>query len=223
MTIRESPTFRRHRILIVDDHPLVRRGLRDLIAAEPDLEVCGEADDPPEALRQIASAAPDLAVVDLSLKSGHGIDLVKEIRARGAGTRILVSSMHDESLFAERCLRAGAMGYINKQEPPEKVIAAIRQVLRGELYLSTRMTTRILKHVGGVETFNDDPVNSLSDRELEVFEMIGHGQSTKQISRRLELSQKTIETYRENIKKKLNLANSSELSSRATQWIIEKG
>jgi len=211
----------KYRILIVDDHPLVREGLRHLVANERDLEVCGEADDSAEALRQIKNTGPDVAVVDISLKSSHGIDLIEEIKRQNDRIKVLVSSMHDETLFAERCLRAGAMGYINKEESPAILIGAIRQVLRGEIFLSQRMTNRILKRVGGMRTVEHDPIELLTNREVEVFEMLGQGLSTKQIARRLDLSPKTIESHREKIKQKLNLANSSELVRRATQWVIE--
>ncbi len=210
-----------YRILIVDDHPLVREGLRHLVAKELDLEVCGEADDAAEALQQIKNTRPDVVIVDISLKSSHGIDLIEELKRQNGRVKVLVSSMHDETLFAERCLRAGAMGYINKEESPAVLIGAIRQILRGEIYLSPRMTNRILKRVGGMQTVENDPIKTLSNREVEVFEMLGQGLSTKQVARRLDLSPKTIESHREKIKEKLNLANSSELLRRATQWVME--
>ncbi len=214
---------KKYRILVVDDHPIVRRGLRELVADEPDLEVCGEAEDVAQALDQVASTGPDLVIVDLTLKNGHGLDLVQEIKARHGRAKMLVSSMHDESLFAERALRAGAAGYISKQEPPEKMIDAVRRVLRGEIYLSSRMSTRLLHRLTTGEAIDEDPVDGLSDRELEVFEMIGQGLGTKQIAGKLDLSHKTIETHREKIKAKLNLRNSSELSRHATQWVLEGG
>ncbi len=218
-----STRVSKHKILVVDDHPLVREGLRHLVDKELDLEVCGEAEDQGDALRQAEVTQPDVAVIDISLKSSHGIDLIKEIKRRNKRVRVLVSSMHDESLFAERCLRAGAEGYINKEESPAILISAIRRVLRGEIYLSPRMTNRILNRVGGVRTVEHDPIETLTDREVEVFEMFGHGLSAKQIARRLDLSPKTIESHRVNIKKKLNLANSSELVRYATQWVMENG
>jgi DNA-binding NarL/FixJ family response regulator len=223
MTQHSRFDSKKYRILIVDDHPIVRRGLRELVADEPDLEVCAEAADVAEALREIEKTAPDVVVVDLTLKSGHGLELIQEIRTRHAGTKMLVSSMHDESLFAERALRAGASGYINKQEPPEKIIDAMRQVLRGGVYLSPRMANRLLHRITTGELLGRTPIEGLTDRELEVFEMIGQGLSTKQIARRLELSHKTIGTHREKIKAKLDLKNSSELSRHATQWVLENG
>lgn len=209
------------RVLIVDDHPVVRRGLAELISDEPDLEVCGEASDAPDALRQVETRRPDVVVVDISLQSGNGIELIQQIKERDERIKTLVSSMHDESLFAERALRAGAMGYINKQEPTEKVIDAIREVLSGQVYLSARMANRLLQSVVGGETLEQDPIGSLSNRELEVFELIGQGLTTKKIAGRLHLSPKTIETHREKIKTKLNLSNSTELSRRAVQWVLE--
>jgi len=221
MTISSKPT--KYRILIVDDHPIVRRGLRELVADEPDLEVCGEAEDVSQAIEQLETARPDVVVVDLTLKSGHGLELIQEIRARNNRIKMLVSSMHDETLFAERALRAGAAGYVSKQESPDKIIDAVRQVLRGEIYLSTRMASRLLHRVATGERLEKHPIQNLSDRELEVFEMVGQGLTTKQIARKLDLSHKTIETHREKIKAKLNLRNSTELSRHATQWVLENG
>jgi DNA-binding NarL/FixJ family response regulator len=217
----ESST-RTMRILIVDDHPIVRQGLALLIANEPDLEVCGEAADAAEAIQLLTTARPDLIVVDISLHSGNGIELIKQIKARDEHARMLVSSMHDEALFAERALRAGAMGYVNKAEATEKVLEAIRQVLRGKIYLSPRMTERMLcRAVGSEENLESSPIDTLSDRELEVFELIGQGLTTRQIANKLHLSPKTVETYRENIKSKLNLTNATELTRHAVQWTLE--
>lgn len=212
------------RILIVDDHPVVRRGLAQVIADESDLLYCGEAADAGEALRQIDATSPDLVVVDISLRSGHGIELIKQIKARESRVKMIVWSMHDDSLYAERALRAGAMGYINKQESIDHVVDAIRQVLKGKVYLSTHMTDHMLRRVVNVNEAPDQlPVDRLSDRELEVFELIGQGQTTRNIATKLHLSIKTIETYRENIKAKLNLENGSELSRHAVQWVLENG
>jgi DNA-binding NarL/FixJ family response regulator len=218
-----SHSGRKHKILLVDDHPLVRRGLADLIAGEPDLEVCGQASDVAEALEEVERTHPDLVVIDLTLKGGHGIDLIEKIKARSGQVRMLVSSMHDEMLFAERVLRAGAMGYVTKQESPETLLGAVRQVLRGEVYLSARMTSRLLHRVAAGGPPQESPLEILSNRELQVFEMIGQGLTTLQIARRLELSPKTIETHREKIKQKLNLKNSAELSRRAVQWVLDRG
>jgi DNA-binding NarL/FixJ family response regulator len=225
MSTETSPGLARKRIkvVLVDDHPLVRRGLADLLAREPDIEVCGEASGVSEALREVERTNPDLVVIDMTLKDGHGIDLIEKIKAKDERVRMLVSSMHDEMLFAERVLRAGAMGYVTKQEPPETLLAAIRQVLRGEVYLSSRMTSRLLHQVVGGSLPQENPIQTLSNRELQVFEMIGQGMTTLQIARRLELSPKTIETHREKIKQKLNLKNGSELNRRAVQWMLDRG
>jgi len=211
----------RYRVFLVDDHPIVRRGMMELIAEEPDLEVCGEAADAPEALQQELALAPDVAIIDLSLRNGHGIELIERIRGHNEGVKMLVASMHDEALFAERALRAGARGYFNKQECGSKLVDAIRHVLRGEIYLSPYMANRILHAVANGEPVDHDPIKNLSNRELEVFELIGNGLATKQIAGRLHLSPKTVETHREKIKSKLNLANSNELSRRAVQWVLE--
>jgi DNA-binding NarL/FixJ family response regulator len=210
------------RILIVDDHPLVCRGLTDLLAAEPDMEVCGQAADAPTALQLIGELSPDVVIVDLSLRNGSGLELLKQIRTNHPKVKPLVSSMHDESLYAERSLRAGALGYINKQEDAQQFIDAVRQVHRGGFYLSDAMTTRAVQRMAqGEEVAAAPTIQQLSDRELEVFQLIGRGQTTRQIAERLNLSIKTIETYRENIKSKLGLRNGSELTRHAVQWVIE--
>ena len=157
------------------------------------------------------------------MKSGHGLDLIEKLKARDPQIKTLVSSMHDETLFAERVLQAGAMGYVTKQEPPETLVRAIRQVLRGEVYLSPRMTSRLLHRVAGGGPPREDPIQSLSNREIEVYEMIGQGLTIQQIAVRLHLSPKTVETHREKIKQKLNLKSSAELSRRAVQWVLERG
>jgi len=211
----------KYRVLIVDDHPIVRRGLTEMINQEPDLEVCGESADTAEALEQVKQKSPDVMVVDLSLRTGHGIDLIEQVKALDDRIRMIVSSMHDESLFAERALRAGALGYLSKQEPAGKLIDAIRHVARGEIYLSSTMSNRLLYAVVGGDRLDRNPIASLSNRELEVFEMIGQGLATKQIAGKLRLSPKTIETHREKIKNKLNLCNSNELNRRAVQWVLE--
>jgi DNA-binding NarL/FixJ family response regulator len=212
---------KKHKVLIVDDHPIVRRGLAEMIAMEPDLEVCGEAADMAEAIKRIETNCPDVAVVDMSLKNGLGLELIEHIKANHPSIKMLVSSMHDELLFAERSLRAGALGYIPKQEATETLLDAIHQVLRGEIYLTTRMANRLMHNLV-VKPTDEDPIKSLSNREMEVFEMIGQGLTTQQIARRLELSPKTIETHREKIKGKLDLKNSAELNRRAVQWALEK-
>lgn len=208
------------RILIVEDHPVVRRGLVDLINAEPDLHVCGEADDAPAAIQLLGQTRPDLVIIDISLKRGNGIDLVKQIKARDGAIKLLVTSVHDESLYAERALRAGAMGYVNKSEPIQTILNAVRQVLRGRIFLSMPMVNRMLQSPAP-ETTQESPIASLSDRELQVFELISRGLTTREIASKLLLSIKTIETHRDHIRMKLKLKNSTELIHHAVQWFLE--
>jgi len=216
------PATTRSRILIVDDHPIVRQGLSLLIAQDSRLEVCGEASDASEAMRQCAGARPHLVVIDISLRNGNGIELIKQIKTQYAGIKMLVASMHDESVYAERALRAGAMGYINKAEATEKVIDAIHNILEGRLYLSPKLADKMLHRlVTTGESTSRSPVETLSDRELEVFEMIGRGMTTREIAAKIHLSPKTVETYRENIKKKLDLSNATELTRHAVQWVLD--
>jgi len=222
MSNNGSAILGKRKVMIVDDHPIVRRGLANMIATQADLEVCGEAADVADTMQKLDSIRPDVVVIDLSLKTGHGIELIEQIKSRNEQIKMLVSSMHDETLFAERALRAGAMGYITKQEPIENLLDAIRQVLRGEIYLSARMTGRLLRHVQGGRAVDEDPIASLSNREIEVFEMIGQGRTTQQIANNLGLSPKTIETHREKIKEKLNLKNSTELNRSAIQWVLAR-
>jgi DNA-binding NarL/FixJ family response regulator len=209
------------RILIVDDHPLVRTGFAQLIGDCPDLEVCGEAADMAEALKQIEITRPDLAIIDLSLAGGSGLDLIERVRARNKDILMLVASMHDETLYAERVLTAGARGYINKQEAQDSIIRAIRQVLSGKVYLSQNMTDRLLS--GMVDATGEKrDIDSLSNRELQVFELIGEGVPTSQIAEQLNLSVKTIETHQAHIKRKLGLGSAHELNQRAIRWIMEQ-
>jgi len=225
MTGSPEPEVRvaKRRILIVDDHPIIRRGIAQLLADAPDVEVCGGAESVAEALEQLEARRPDLVVVDISLKESHGLDLIAQIKARYGGVKVLVWSAFDEKIFAERALRAGAMGYINKQEPLDKVVAAIRKILGGEVYLSPAMTNALLRTARGPESLHEDPVGRLTDRELEVFQMIGKGMTTQQIARKLDLSPKTVEAHREKIKTKLDLKNASQLTQRAVQWMLENG
>lgn len=211
--------MKKTRIVIVDDHPIVRQGLTQLLAEQSDFDVIGEASDAGGAMDLIEQQHPDLVIVDISLKDISGMELIKQIRARDEEIKILVSSMHDEKLYAERCLHAGAMGYISKDETTEKVVGAIRQILNGKVYLSPEMSEHFLSRMVKVGPEADRPsIATLSDRELEVFELIGRGMTTRKIASVLNLSMKTIETYRENIKIKLGLANSTELIRRAVQW-----
>jgi len=208
------------KILIVDDHPIVRQGLAELVNHENDLAVCGQAEDAHQAMKAIKELRPEMAVIDISLKETSGIELIKDINVRYPKLPVLALSMHDESLYAERALRAGAKGYIMKAEATEKVITAIRKILNGEIYVSDKMAAKMVRQlVGGRTEISTSPVERLSDRELEVFHLIGKGYGTRQISERLHLSMKTIETYRAHIKEKLNLANAAELLQYAIQWV----
>ena len=211
------------KVLLVDDHPIVRQGLGQLINEEPDLSIVGEAEDFQQALAAIDTANPDVAIVDISLKDRSGIELIKEIRAKRPELPILVLSMHDESLHAERVLRAGAKGYIMKQEATEQVMNAIRRVLRGEVYLSERMSSRMVNRlVAGPQNVGGSPIERLSGREFEVFQMIGQGVGPSEIAERLGLSVKTVETHRERIKEKLNLASGIELIRYAMQYVMDE-
>ncbi|MBN1805203.1 MAG: response regulator transcription factor [Sedimentisphaerales bacterium] len=207
-------------ILIVDDHPIVRQGLTELINHEKDLTVCGQAEDANQAMKAVKELTPDLAIVDISLKETSGMELIKDLNTQYPNLPVLALSMHDESLYAERVLRAGARGYLMKAEATEKVIIAIRKILRGEICISDKMASKMMrKLVGGNTEINASPVELLSDRELEVFQLIGKGFGTRQIAQKLYLSIKTIETYRAHIKEKLNLANSAELLQYAIRWV----
>jgi DNA-binding NarL/FixJ family response regulator len=208
----------RTRILIVDDHPIVRLGIRQMLAAERDLEVCGEAESPEAARQLIKSARPDLAIVDLSLAEGTGLDLIRSLRESLPTLPVLVLSMHDEALFAERVLRAGARGYIMKREAITGLVGAVRQVLAGRIYVSEGMAQAVLERLGHEATPSDNTLAVLTDRELEVFDLIGRGQSTAAIAEQLGVSIKTIETYRSNIKTKLNLKDAADLIRFAATW-----
>jgi DNA-binding NarL/FixJ family response regulator len=215
---------KRARVLIVDDHPVVRYGLLQMLSNEPDFEVCGEAASAQEALSLVDQRKPDIAVVDISLKGTNGIELVKQIHAMHPEARILVSSMHDEKLFAERALRAGANGYINKQVAITEMVDAIRRVLSGKVYLSAPMTERMVERATRRDSDASRSVmQRLSDRELEVFSLLGDGLSTREVAQRLNLSVKTIETHRAQIKRKLGLRNSTELIQRAVEWTLRQG
>ena len=209
------------RLLLVDDQPILREGLAHLLNQEPDLKVCGQADSATGAMKAISALKPNLVTVDIVLKGMSGIELVKQIKALHPLLPVLVLSMLDEVLFAERALRAGARGYVMKQAPTDEVKGAIRRLLRGGRYLSLRMQERILENLssgGGVTP----GIESLSDRELEVFQLIGSGCATRQIAERLRLSIKTIETYRAHIKEKLKLANGMELMRMAVETAREQ-
>jgi DNA-binding NarL/FixJ family response regulator len=209
-------------IAIVDDHPLVREGLSARICAQPDMEVCGEADDIESALELILRKRPSLVIVDIALRDGHGIDLIKRIVAAGVNTRMLVVSAYDESLFAERALRAGALGYINKQELQGKVVEALRTVWRGERYLSSAMAQRLIAQAIGSRAAQGG-TEALTDRELQIFQLVGRGKSTREIANELNVSVHTIDSHREHIRAKLHLRSGTELIQRAVQWHIENG
>lgn len=208
------------RVLIVDDHPIIRQGLRELIDQEPDLEVCGEAENAIEALKAIRTLNPDVALVDISLnKDMSGFDLIKDVKYQYPNLPTLVLSMHDESIFAERVLRAGGKGYVMKEEATEKVLIAIRKVLGGGIYLSDRVTAKMLSKISSARTAQEPSgVELLSDRELEVFELIGQGLGTQRIAERLNLSVKTVEAHRMHIREKLKLKDATELLQHAIQW-----
>jgi DNA-binding NarL/FixJ family response regulator len=212
------------KILIVDDHPMMREGLRVRISAQPDLTVCGEADDAGEALRQVRDTRPDLVIVDLSLRRGCGLDLIDQIKAGHPAVKILVVSQFDELLYAERSLRAGARGYLNKRECPEHVVRAIREVLAGGQCISPEVTAHLVAQAIDVgRSRPTDPVASLNNRELEVFQLIGHGATTASIARQLFLSVSAIKSRRKKICTKLGLTNCTELVHFATRWVVENG
>lgn len=211
------------RILIVDDHPMMRDGLTMRINSQPDLLVCGEAACENEAVEMVMQTCPDLVLVDISLQSGNGIELVKRIRLLNAETKMLVVSTFQESLYAERALRAGALGYLNKQESNDKLLEAIRTVLKGERFVSPEITQRLVSQALGKQSLTDDPLKTLTDRELEIFRLIGAGNSTSTIAEQLFLSPHTVDTHRENIKKKLGFKNAAELNRQAIQSMLESG
>jgi DNA-binding NarL/FixJ family response regulator len=209
------------RVLLVDDHPIFRQGLALLIDREADLSVCGEAEGAHSAFHAIETLRPDIVVLDISLNGPDGLDVLKEIRMKTASLPVLILSMHDESIYAERAMRAGANGYIMKQEATEKVLVAIRRILQGEVYLSDRLTNTMLQqYVRGGSPTKRSPLVNLTDRELEVFRLIGAGHGTRQIADELHLSVKTIESYQAHIKEKLALRNARELVQHAIEWTV---
>lgn len=210
----------RKRVLIVDDHPLLRDGLKTVINQQPDLVVCGEAGDAPQAMKAVSALKPDIMLIDLSLSGSSGLELVKDIKTRYPGVPTLVLSLHDEALYAERSVRAGACGYIMKCASSAELLNALRDVLNGKVYLSENMASRLMKQVFGRREIEPerDSMGMLSDRELEVFQLIGEGHGTSDIARRLRLSMKTVSCYRENIKNKLQLKDATELVQHAVHW-----
>ena len=212
--------FAKTRVLLVDDHPTMREGLIRVIEREADLTVCGEAESIQRALEVIESAKPDVVVVDISLAGQNGLELIKDIKVRHPQLPVLVHSMHDESVYAERALRAGAKGYISKNEPPQKLLQAIRDVLKGEIFLSADMTRQILHAVGADRADRKtSPFRELSDREFEVFELTGQGLGTKEIAGTLHLSEKTVQAHRDHIRQKLNLPDGRSLTGFAIRWV----
>jgi DNA-binding NarL/FixJ family response regulator len=212
---------KKFRVLLVDDHPIVRQGLALLIDREADLFVCGEADGAHSAFHAMETLRPDIVLLDISLNGPDGLEVLKEIRMKSGSLPVLILSMHDESIYAERAMRAGANGYIMKQEATEKVLIAIRRILQGDVYLSDRLTTTMLQQYvrGGAHT-KSSPLLNLTDRELEVFRLIGEGHGTRQIADELHLSVKTIESYQAHIKEKLALRNARELVQHAIEWTV---
>lgn len=219
MTMNEKDKIR---IIIVDDHPLVRHGINKIISMEDDMAVCGEAESADDAIKLINAQEPNVAIVDITLAgSSNGIDLVKVITDRFPSIVCLVLSMHDESLYAERAIRAGSRGYITKNEASDNIVEAIREILEGNLFLSSDISLSIVdKLIKGKDHDLKTPESSLSNREFEVYQFIGQGLSTGEISKKLNISVNTIESHRRNIKKKLNLKNSSELVKSAVQWVV---
>ena len=211
------------KIVIVDDHPIVRQGFAQLIDNEDDLHVCGEAEDAPNALSLISEKKPDLVLLDISLKESNGLELIKDLAKRMPEIKILVISLHDETVYAERALHAGAKGFIMKVASTEKLITAIRQVLSGQLYVSDKIREKLLSRmVDSGSAKQKSPIDLLSDRELEIFQLIGEGLSTKNISEKLSLGIKTVETHKAHIKSKLRLKNSNELMRFAVKWSLSE-
>lgn len=210
-------------VLIVDDHAMICRGVSDLVNAEHDMEICGEARTMQEAMALAAKVKPDLMIVDVSLHGNNGIELMKNLVSRWPSVPILAYSMHDESIYAERSLRAGAMGYVMKQSSPETLLAAMRQILKGKIFLSEAMSEKLLGRMvraGATTEITASPIDKLSDRELEVLELLGRGMRTSEIADKLCLSIKTIETYREHLKQKLSLSSGQELLRYAIEWSL---
>ncbi len=211
-------------ILLVDDHPFMRAGLAHLIDRQPDLRVCGEAGNPAEAFQQLGRLKPDLVLTDLTMPGRSGLEFIKDLLSTEPGLTVLVMSMHDEAVFAERALRAGARGYIMKEAGGENLLTAIRQVLRGEVYVSPRMSSRILANLSGSRPrHSSSPIEKLTDREFEIFQLIGHGKSTRDIAAQLSLSPKTVDVHRSHLKEKLDLKDVTALIRHAVRWVETQG
>ena len=220
MSKKTAASPKKKRILVVDDHPMMRQGLALLIGAEPDLAICGEAETAESALDAIKTLQPELVLADISLPGKNGLELIKDFQVLSPGLPVLVISMHDESLYAERVLRAGGRGYIMKQEGGKKLMQAIRQVLEGKIYVSEKMSALILEIFSGRRAgAESSPVENLTDREFEVFQLVGQGKGTGEIAKKLHLSVKTVDAHRANIKAKLKLKSASELVRYAVRWL----
>jgi DNA-binding NarL/FixJ family response regulator len=219
MSERRTTRNRLKQILIVDDHPVFREGLGALVKREPDMAVCGETDTAAQALTEAERLEPDLVLADISLPGKGGLELIKDLRAARPELAVLVVSMHDETLYAERVLRAGARGYIMKQAGPDKMLQAIRQVLDGQIYLSAKMSARILDAFSGRPLNASSPISRLTDRELEILRLIGQGKDSQKIADQLHLSVKTVDAHRSNIKEKLGLESGTELICYAARWV----
>ncbi len=221
--INGNSTPRKKTVFLVDDHPIVRQGLTLLINQEADLTVCGQAEEMHSALSAILAVRPDILVVDISLNGPDGLELLKNVRINSPRLPVLILSMHDESIYAERALRAGANGYIMKQEATEKVLVALRRILSGEIYVSDKIANSMLQHyVRGSNSYEHSSIADLTDRELEVFRLIGEGHGTRQIAETLHLSVKTVESYQAHIKEKLSLRSARELVQHAVEWNVRE-
>lgn len=223
MNTNKTSNDSRLKVLLVEDHPMFREHLVQLIDRDLGLSVCGEADNIGDALKLIQERKPDIAIVDITLKGSSGLELIKNIKSQGIELNVLVLSMHDEDLYAERALRAGAKGYITKNEASTEVIKAIRSVMNGEIYASRHMTARLLERMTQKKNIELAGIETLADRELEVFQMLGRGKSTRETAQALCLGESTVETYRARIKEKLQLRSAAELYLRAGQWVRENG
>lgn len=211
------------RVLIVDDHPIFRAGLTSLVNLEAELAVCGEANDAAQAMHALEKLHPDLVLLDMSLPGKGGLELLKDIRAIAPQTPVLIISMHDETLYAERVIKAGGRGYIMKQEGPEKIVQAIRKVLGGGISVSERIAAQILDAMSGSKGGTSSSVSTLTDREFEVYRLLGQGKEPHEIARTLHLSIKTVDTHRAHIRQKLGLRNATELIHHATRWTADQG
>jgi DNA-binding NarL/FixJ family response regulator len=218
---QSTSTPKKSRVFVVDDHPIVRQGLALMINRESDVMVCGEAETAQAAVQAIPTIKPDILIVDISLNGPDGLDLLKDVRTRYPELPVLILSMHDESIYAERALRAGAQGYIMKQEATEKVLVALRRILNHEIYVSERIANRMLqRYIGSRDPSRPPSISDLTDRELEVFRLIGEGHSTRRIAEELHISVKTVESYQAHIKEKLSLRSARELVQHAIQWSV---